>query len=65
MRLRELRRRIGMTQQDLSRVVGYKEDTVSRWERGKCAIKSDDLIVLADFFDVSIDYLLGRRDIAW
>ncbi len=36
--------------------------SILRWEHGESDIKSDYLIVLAKFFDVSTDYLLGLTD---
>ena len=36
--------------------------SILRWEHGESDIKSDSLLVLAKFFDVSTDYLLGLTD---
>ncbi len=61
-RLRELRESVVMTQKQLGKAAGISERTVSYLESGKRECCFDVLIKLADCFDVSVDYLLGRRD---
>jgi len=62
-RLKDLREEKGLSQQELRRALKLGGgSTVSRWESGKQDIASHHLILLADFFDVSIDYLVGRVD---
>ena len=51
-----------MTQKQLGEAAGISERTVSYLESGKRECCFDVLIKLADCFDVSVDYLLGRRD---
>lgn len=58
-RLRELRKEANLTQSELGRQVGISEKCISYWELNKHDIKSDRLIVLANFFNVRINYLLG------
>jgi len=61
-RLRELRERVGLTQEELGEKIGAKRTTVSSWE---LAYRIPELVAvyrLAEFFGVSIDYLLGRTD---
>lgn len=62
MRLKELREINGLSQKQLAEKVGYKSNTICRWERGERDPSSRNLIKLADLFNVSIDYLLERSD---
>lgn len=48
-----------MTQDDLGKEIGVSKLTISRWENGERIPKSDKAQQLADFFGVSIGYLLG------
>ena len=59
-RLRELRARHGHTQERVAKAIGVHESAVSRWEGGSRFPTGEDLIALADLFQVSVDYLLGR-----
>ncbi len=61
-RIRELRHKRGMTQTALGKIIDVGPDTISTYEKGKFYPEVRKLIVLADFLDVSIDYLLGRTD---
>lgn len=58
-RLKELRRKNGLTQQELANEIGVTKLSVSNWENGKHEIKSDKAQALADYFGVSVGYLLG------
>lgn len=58
-RLKEIRKRIGASQKDLAHLLNVSEKTISRWERGERVPKSDKAQQLAEFFGVSVDYLLG------
>ncbi len=51
-----------MRQSDLAEAVGIDQRTISNYETGRTNPDSDALIKLADFFGVSIDYLVGRTD---
>lgn len=62
MRLKELRKERGITQLKLAMDLGLSQNTVSRYETGEREADYKTLIVLADYFDVSIDYLLERTD---
>ncbi|MFN6145034.1 MAG: helix-turn-helix domain-containing protein [Planctomycetota bacterium] len=59
-RLRELRARRGLTQDHVARRLGVHESAVSRWESGSRFPTGEDLVALADLFEVSTDDLLGR-----
>lgn len=59
-RLRELRARKGMTQDQVAKRLQCHESAVSRWESGSRFPTGEDLVALADLFEVSTDDLLGR-----
>lgn len=54
------RARIGMTKIDVSLYIGVTVDTMKNWQSGKTEIPASKLVALADLFNVSTDYLLGR-----
>lgn len=60
-RLSELRKQKGLKQGDLAAFLGVAQSTLSGWENGKFEIDDKNKIKLADFFGVSVDYLLGRE----
>ncbi len=61
-RLKELRteRRVG--QVELARAIGVSSGIISLWETGQREPKMTNLILLAEYFDISIDYLVGLED---
>lgn len=60
-RLKRLRKSKGLKQQELAEILGIKRNTYSDWENGKTEPSFDNLIKLADFFEVSLDWLFGRK----
>ena len=62
MRLKELRKERGITQLKIAMDLGLNQNTVSRYETGEREADYKTLISLADYFDVSVDYLLERTD---
>lgn len=60
-RLKELRLQHGLTQKELVELLGVKRNTYSDWENGKCKPNYEKLEKIADFFDVSLDWLFGRE----
>ena len=58
-RLKELRTEQNLSIQELSRRVGIGSSSLCRWENRQADVKGTQLIVLAKFFSVSVDYLLG------
>lgn len=62
MRLRELRKQRGISQLKLAMDLGMNQNTISRYENGEREADYQTLILLADYFNVSIDYLLERSD---
>ena len=61
-RIRELRKKNNMTQNELASLMGVTQAALSGWETGKFTVDSDTLVKLADYFNCSTDYLLGRVD---
>ena len=61
-RLKELRRLHGISQLKLAMDLHMNQNTVSRYETGTRQADYDALIAFADYFHVSVDYLLGRTD---
>ena len=59
-RIKDLREDRDMRQSDLAAATGIDQRTISNYETGKTYPDAYALIKLADFFDVSIDYLVGR-----
>lgn len=62
-RIKELRIKNNMTQQDLAQIVGLTSTGVSYWESGKAKPDSTMINKLADYFNVSIDFLYGKNDL--
>lgn len=62
MRLRELRKQQNITQLKLAMDLGLNQNAISRYETGEREADYKTLILLADYFNVSIDYLLERTD---
>ncbi|MYZ04507.1 helix-turn-helix transcriptional regulator [Lactobacillus salivarius] len=60
--IRDLRKLKKMSQSELAKVVGVSQTTVTAWETGKAEPSSSAISSLADYFDVTTDYLLGRPD---
>ena len=57
-----LRIKNGDTQESIAEKIKVPKRTYASWERGERAIPYDSLTVIADMYNVSIDYLLGRED---
>ena len=62
-RIRDLREDLDLRQIDVAKATGIDQKTLSNYETGKTNPDSYALIKLADFFRVSIDYLVGRLNI--
>lgn len=60
MRLRELRKAKGISQLKLAMDLNTNQNTISRYETGEREPGITELIALADYFGVSVDYLLER-----
>lgn len=55
------RKRLGMSQEDLAMAIGTSRDSVKKWEGG-APMKLSFLLGMAELFDCSLDYLMGRSD---
>ncbi len=62
MRLKELRKSRNISQLKLAMDLNMSQNTISRYETGERQPGIDELILLADYFGVSIDYLVGRTE---
>jgi transcriptional regulator with XRE-family HTH domain len=62
-RLRELRLSRHMTLQNVGDAVGSQPNTISNLENAQKAPSLNMVLALADFFGVSVDYLVGRTDV--
>lgn len=60
--IRELRKEKKMSQSELGKFIGVSQTTVTAWETGRAEPSSTFVSKLADLFNVSTDYLLGRSD---
>ena len=61
-RLKELRLEKELGQEELANNVGLSHGIISLWENGLREPKMSNLILLAQYFDVTIDYLVGLED---
>lgn len=61
-RLKKLRTERGLLQSDVAEFLNIKTNSYSQWETGKREPDYSSLLKLADYFQVSVDYLLGRSD---
>ena len=61
-RLKELRTDKGLSQKQLANKVNLSDVAICLWEQNKRVPNLDAVIALADFFDVSLDYIAGRED---
>lgn len=62
MRLRELRKSRNLTLKDIGNILNVSESAVSQYENNKREMDNSSLTTLADYFEVTVDYLLGRTD---
>lgn len=61
-RIRDLREDKDLTQTEMGKILCCSQRIYSNYERGEVDIPTEILIKLADFHDVSVDYLLGRTN---
>ncbi len=60
--LKDLRMEKGLTQEELAKQINFSLSVVNKWENGKKNPSVDAIKVLAKFFNVSTDYLLGLEE---
>lgn len=58
-RIASLRQSRKLSQKDLSQILGVSQAYVGQWENGTRVVPTEKVIALAEFFNVSTDYLLG------
>ena len=61
-RLQKLREKKRISRKVLSELCGLNPDAVRRYERGEAEPTLHSLVAIAEFFEVSVDYLLGKND---
>lgn len=61
-RLRDLREDMDLNQTQIAEILHTSQTVYSRFERGFQTIPVEHLLILADFYNVSIDYILGRTN---
>ncbi len=61
-RIKELRIYRNISQQELATILGVNQRTISNWEVRDIEPDYDILVLIANYFDVTTDYLLGRED---
>ena len=61
-RLKELRTKRHISQVKLAMDLGMNQNSISRYENGEREADYETLFAFADYFGVSVDYLLGRTD---
>ena len=60
LRLKDLREDHDLKQEDVAKILNISQTNYSKYELGKINIPIDVFIKLADYYDVTIDYLVGR-----
>lgn len=61
MKIKELRIQKKLTQDDISKIIKTNRQNISRYENGEVEPNIETLIKLADYYDVSLDYLCDRQ----
>ncbi len=61
-RMRELREDNDLTQAQMAKVLSKSQQGYNHIEMGRAELKIEDLIKLCDFYNVSADYFIGRKD---
>lgn len=62
-RLKELRDSFNLSQKDLAKILSVSQQTIGSWEVGRTEPSNQNLEQISQYFNVSIDYLLGKSDI--
>ena len=62
LKIRDIREDKDLTQKQISKILNCTQQTYSRYETGEITIDINNLIKLADFYNTSTDYLLGRTN---
>lgn len=59
--LKELRKEEKINQADLAKALNVSQSIIARWESGECEPTATNILAIADYFNVSTDYLLGKE----
>ena len=62
-RMKELRKKFGLTQKAAATVLGIGQTTIANYENGTRVPDLSKISDIADLYEVSVDYLLGRSEI--
>ena len=62
-RLVQLRKELNLTQTEFAEKIGFSRTAISAWEIGRNEPSNEDTIKIADFFGVSVDYIIGNSNI--
>mgnify|MGYP001746369976 FL=1 len=60
-RLKELRKKEGLIQEQVANILGTNQSQYGKYENGKTNLSLENAKILADYFGVSIPYLLGKQ----
>lgn len=60
--IQKLRKEKGLTQIEFAEKINYSDKSVSKWERGEGLPDVETLLLIADLFSVSLDFLVGREE---
>lgn len=58
-RLKELRQEKGLSQMELAKAIGLGQSSIAHWEKNERVPNAEAIAVIAKFFAVSADYLIG------
>ena len=61
-RLRNLREKAKISQSEIAKIIGTSQSYYAQYENGKRAIPFERMVVLAKYYNVSLDYLAGLID---
>ena len=61
-RLRDLREDADKSQEEIARIIGTSQSYYAQYENGKRAIPFERMVTLAEYYNVSLDYLAGFID---
>ena len=61
-RLRDLREDFDKSQEEIAKIIGTSQSYYAQYENGKRAIPFDRVVILAKYYNVSLDYLAGIID---
>ena len=62
LRIAQLRKEANLKQDELAKSINVSQDTISMMERGKRLASIEVLVSLSNYFNVSLDYLIGQSD---